>query len=118
MTQNRHYSLGRAEILACLRAYAGITTADGAAGGSTLIDDNLIGMNDFITNKLILIGSRNAGLETSGATGFTPVSGTITVATPFSDQILEGTPFWILNFSAGDILVNLLNALIASIFDM
>lgn len=112
---NRHYALGRAEILACLRSYVGITNADGAADGSTLIDSNLIGENDYITNKLILIGSNNARLETSGAIAFAPASGTITVVTPFSAQILSGTPFWILNFSAGDITLNLLNALIAAI---
>ncbi|GAI68883.1 unnamed protein product, partial [marine sediment metagenome] len=48
------YALARAELIRALTAYSGITTSDGAVAdsrGTTLVDSNLIGRNDFITGK-------------------------------------------------------------------
>jgi len=106
MAQDRHHALARAAILAALTAYTGITTADGAGDDSTLVDANLIGVNDFISNKTILIGSGDGNREDSGASSFDPLTGTITVATPFSAQIKAGTIYRVLNISTVEIDVD------------
>ena len=104
MAQDRHYALAREEIIAALTAYTGVTTADGATPVfNTLIDDNLIGKNDFISGKTVLIGSGDALYEDKGAASFDDTDGTITVESPFSARIKKGTLFRILNAAAGQI---------------
>ena len=103
---DKHYALARAAILAALTAYTGITTADGAGDGSTLVDANLIGVNDFISNKTILIGSGDGNREDSGAESFVSGTGTITVVSPFSAQIKAGTIYRVLNISSVEIDVD------------
>lgn len=101
---NKHHALAREAILASLTAYTGITTADGATpANNTLICADLIGKNDFITGKTILIGSGDGDREDSGALDFAPLTGTITVVTPFSAQIKQGTFFRVLNISTVEI---------------
>jgi len=97
VVQNKHHALARETIIAALTAYTGITTADGAGDGSTLIDNNLIGSNDFITNKIILLQSGNSIFQDRGATGFNPVNGQVTVNPAFGSQVLAGTRFYVLN---------------------
>ncbi len=103
---DRHSALARDEIIALLTSWSGLTTADGAApGNNTLIDSNLIGKNDFITGKTILIGAGAAAAsEDQGASGFNPVNGTITVASGFSAQIKRGTFYRVLNVSSGAVI--------------
>jgi len=104
MVMNRGHALSRDELVRVLVSYTGVTTANGAADGSTLIDSNLIGMNDFVTEKTILIGSGAARLEDKGATAFNPATGQITLqGTGFSAQILRGTLFRIINISSVEI---------------
>jgi len=113
MVMDRHYSLAREEIIAALTAYTGITTADGATPVfNTLIDANLIGENDFISGKTVLIGSGDALYEDKGAASFDNTDGTITVGSPFSAQIKAGTIFRILNAGAGQV-TELLDALVS-----
>lgn len=101
MAQERHYSLAREAILAALTAYTGITTADGATPtNNTLICSALIGKNDFITGKTILIGSGDGDREDSGASAFDRATGAITVTDPFSSQIKKGIIFRVLNISS------------------
>ena len=101
--EDKHYALAREAILAALTAYTGITTADGATpGNNTLICADLIGKNDFITNKTILIGSGDAKFEDSGASLFVPGTGTITVVSAFSAQIKKGIIFRVLNIPTLD----------------
>lgn len=104
MAENKHHSLGREAILAALTAYTGITTADGATpANNTLVCGALIGRNDFISNKSILIGSGDADDESSGVSSFATLTGTIMVTNAFSAQIKAGTVFRILNISVGDL---------------
>ncbi|GAH47754.1 unnamed protein product, partial [marine sediment metagenome] len=70
MVMNRHHPLARDELIRALIAYTGTTTDDGNIGGTTLQDRHLIGSNDFISNKTILIGSGAAALEDSGVVSF------------------------------------------------
>jgi len=114
MAQNRHHALAREAILAALTAYTGITTADGAVDGSTLRDANLIGVNDFISNKTILIGSGDATKEDSGASSFDPITGIITVVSLFSAQIKIGTLFRVINISTVEIDVETINTKIGT----
>lgn len=115
--QNRAHALARAELIRVLTAYTGITTAAGAADGSTLEDSNLIGVNDFVTNKTILIMSGDANYETKEATIFNPLTGVITVAPPFSAQIAVGTIFRILNIPTGSTL-SIVLGIVGATFDI
>jgi len=98
--QSLHHALDRDAIFRALSSFYGITTADGNVGGTTLICSTLIGSNDFITGKVILLDSGNAAFETRGATVFVPGTGTITVNPAFSAQVLAGTGFYILTQQA------------------
>ena len=100
MTSNSiGYALARAELIRALTAYSGITTADGAADGTTLVDSNLINRNDFISEKTILIMSGDAKDEDKGALSFEKTDGKIVLqGTGFSTQIKAGTIFRVLNF--------------------
>jgi len=101
---NQSHPLARDELVRVLVSYTGVTTANGAADGSTLIDSNLIGVNDFVTEKTILIGSGAARLEDKGATAFNPATGQITLqGTGFSVQITAGTLYKIINISSVEI---------------
>jgi hypothetical protein len=124
MAQNRHHALAREAILAALTAYTGITTADGLPpDGTTIIDTNLIGANDFISNKTILIGSGDANKEDRGAVSFDNTTGVITVVSAFKDstgvatQIKAGTLYRILNISSVEIDVAIINAKIGTNVD-
>lgn len=111
---DKHHALARQAILAALTAFTGVTTADGAGDGSTLVDANLIGANDFISNKTILIGSGDGNREDSGASSFDDATGTITVASPFSAQIKAGTIYRVLNISTVEIDVETINTKIGT----
>ena len=104
MTSKGH-ALSRDALIRTLTAYSGITTADGAFDGTaTLIDSNLIGRNDFIREKTILIMSGDAKDEDKGATEFDNTDGKITLqGTGFSHQIKAGTIFRVLNISSIEI---------------
>jgi hypothetical protein len=114
------FSLSIAELARVLSVYNGVTTADGAVGKTTLIDSNLIGKNDFINGKGILILSGPAELEFQTATLFTAVSGTITFPA-MSAQILAGVQYCILTQAALGVLINTistnLNSLMADVGD-
>lgn len=102
------YALARAELIRTLTAYSGITTSDGAADGTTLIDSNLIDSpvisENAIPEKTILIMSGDAIQQDKGASLFSNVTGTITLqGTGFGDQILAGTIYKILNISSIEI---------------
>jgi len=105
---NRGHALSRDAIIRTLTAYSGITTADGAAGGTTLVDSNLID-NAFISpagipEKTVLILSGNARGEDKGSASFDNVTGEITLqGAGFGAQILAGTIYRILNISSTEI---------------
>ena len=102
MTSKGH-ALSRDALIRTLTAYSGITTEDGAVvegRGTTLVDSNLIGRNNFISEKTILILSGDAKDEDKGAHAFVSGTGTITLqGTGFSAQIKAGTIFRVLNIS-------------------
>ena len=110
---DKHAALEREEIIALLTAYTGITTTDGATpGNNTLVDSLLIGKNDFITGKTILIGPGvTASSEDKVASSFNPLNGTITVAAGFSAQIKAGTIYQVLNISSTTMILAIQTAL-------
>jgi len=123
--QNRGHALSRDELIRTLTAHQGITSADGAADGTTLIDSTLVGRNDFVTGKTILIMFGDARDEDLGAVGFATLTGTITVEPPgFGQgltQIVAGTVFRILNISSVETKLTVIVALLipgGAIFDM
>ncbi len=100
---SKGYALARAELIRTLTAFSGITTADGAEDGTTLIDSNLKD-NAFISpsgipGKAVLIMSGDARGEDKGAESFNNETGAITLqGTGFSAQIKAGIIYRILNF--------------------
>jgi len=114
---NKAHALSRDELIKILTAYSGWTTTNGAAGGSTLIDDKLIGRNQFVPNKTILIGSGDARDETQRATVFDDTTGKITVDPAFNAQILAGTLFRIINLPTGSSISEILTIVLAT-FDL
>jgi len=119
---SRGHALSRYELIRVLTAYQGITTADGNAAGTTLIDSNLVGRNDFVTGKTILIMFGDAQDEDLGAVGFNPLTGAITVEpVGFSAQIVAGVVFRILNISSVETKIAAILALLSgggAIFNM
>jgi len=73
------------------------TTAAGNAGGTTIIDTGLIGLNDFLTDATLLIMSGACKLERRGITGFSTITGTVTVSPAFSAQIASGVTYAVLS---------------------
>ena len=121
MTSQGH-ALARDELIRTLTAYSGITTADGAADGTTLIDTNLtdspVISEDAIPEKTILIMSGDAVQQDKGAASFVNATGTITLqGTGFSAQILAGTIYKILNISSVEIDVATINTKIGTNVD-
>lgn len=113
---SRGYALARAELIRALTAYSGIATADGAADGTTIVDSALIGKNDFITEKTILIMSGPAAYEDKGAASFNNANGQITLqGTGFSTQITAGTIYRILNISSVEIEVDQILTLVGTL---
>jgi len=101
---SKAFALSREELIRTLTAYSGITTADGAGDGTTLIDSNLIGRNDFVSEKTILILSGDAQDEDEGAASFDNVTGEITLqGTGVSAQIVQGTIYRVLNISTTEV---------------
>lgn len=76
--------------------YTGITTSDGNAGFTTLIDSALIATNDFLKDTIVIIKSGVCRRETREILSYTSVSGTITVGIAFSAKIVSGTSFSII----------------------
>ena len=106
---NRGHALSRDELIRTLTAYNGVTTADGAADGTTLIDSTLIN-NPYISpsgipGKSILIMSGNARGEDKGAASFNNTNGTVTLGSAFSAQIMAGTSYRLLNISSVETLI-------------
>lgn len=122
MANNKAHALARDELIRVLTAYKGITTYPGEADGTTLIDSALIGRNDFVTGKTILIMFGDARDEDLGAVDFDTLTGTITVEPAgFSAQIVAGTVFRILNISSVETKITAIIALLSdhgAIFDM
>jgi len=90
--------------------YKGITTSDGIGGGTTLIDSALIGVNDFVTDTIIIIQSGDCRREVRDISSFTNGTGTITVVTAFSAQIVSGVTFAIVARMSSDVEVAELQA--------
>ena len=88
--------------------YEGVTTSNGLT--TTVIDSSLIGSNDFLTNATLYINSGAADKEIRDISSFTSASGTITVSTAFSTQILSGISYKVLAIIPADIEVVALQA--------
>ncbi len=90
--------------------YQGMTTSNGNPGGTTLVDSALIGENDFLTDTIIIIMTGACRRETRDIDSFAAGSGTITVGTAFSAQIVSGVTFVIIARMSADVEVAALQA--------
>lgn len=80
----------------------GVTTSNGNAGGTTLIDASLIGKPNYPTGLQVRILSGTYQLITRTIQSFNTVTGTITVPAglPFPGQIVAGTGYVIMGVTA------------------
>ncbi len=90
--------------------YQGTTTSNGNPGGTTLVDSALIGENDFLTDTIIIIMTGVCRRETRDIESFAAGSGTITVGTAFSAQIVSGVSFVVIARMSADVEVAALQA--------
>jgi len=91
--QNRAFPIKRRKTEDTLVSWDSVTTADGNAGGISLIDSGLIGSNDFITDQVtVIILGGAANLERQLCTAFNPATGEVDFS-PLSAQIVAGTPY-------------------------
>jgi len=81
-----------------LISYEGITTANGAPGGTTLIDTILTTKPDYNGNLLVIQSGTHKG-QAADING-TTLLGTVTPHTPFGGVILAGTSFTIYGIRA------------------
>jgi len=119
---SKGHALSRDELIRVLTAYKGVTTANGLADGTTLIDSNLKDNPSIsasaIPEKTILIMSGDAIMEDKGAASFENVTGQITLqGTGFSAQIKAGTIYRILNISSVEIDVAAINTKVGTNVD-
>jgi len=77
-------------------SYSGVTTADGNAGGTTLVDATLTQANDYWNDQTVLILSGACKGQSRDITDF--AGGTITVSPAFDSQIVSGVRFVILPY--------------------
>lgn len=80
-----------------LVVFKGITTDDGDPGGAYLICDKIIGINDFLTNKMIVILSGTSAFEDDSVAGIDNTTGEVDFVSGFSSQILKNTEFAIVS---------------------
>ncbi len=83
--------IGELKSLTGLISYVGITTADGAAGGGTLVCSDLTLRPDYDGNLVVITSGDYIGQarDIDGATNL----GTVTPASVFGGQIVSGTEF-------------------------
>src|SRR5487761_2230767 len=102
---NQAHALGRDELVGVLTAYSGVTTNDGDAAGTWLIDTGLMGLNDFITGKTVLIMSGVARHEIRAAIAFNPGTGRVTMDHALSGgQVFAGTYYRIINLTIAGLI--------------
>jgi len=80
----------------------GVTTSNGNAGGTTIIDGSLIGKQDYLSGLQVRILSGTYQLITRTIESFNSVTGTITIpgSNPFPGQIVKGTGYVIMGVTA------------------
>ena len=76
--------------------YQDVTSANGNAGGTTLICGDLIGSVDFLTQKIVMLPLGNRYIS-----AFDPSTGTITIAPAYPIQILANTKVTIIGGGGG-----------------
>jgi hypothetical protein len=79
-----------------LIVWSGTTTDDGNLAGSTIICTDLIGADDFLTNRVIIVEEGNFFISS-----FDNTTGVITISPPRGKQILSGTSFAISGGAGG-----------------
>ena len=85
------------DLIKALVVFKGVTTDDGDPGGAYLFCSKLIGSDDFLTNKMIVLQSGLSAFEDTAITGFDNTTGEIDVAPSFNNQILKGTTFMVVS---------------------
>lgn len=89
------------EMKHALIARVGVTTANGAAGGNSLIDAGLIGygVNSFVSMTVLIYPGVPNLVDTIDITAFNNATGEVTFGRNYKGgQVLAGTPYKILTF--------------------
>ena len=98
---SRSHPYGIEEILSAVSIAQGQTTVDGNVGGTTLFCGTLIGSNDYLTGKTMLLVSGNSIYEDRPITVYNAITKQVTVFPAFSGQVRAGTAFYVLNGISG-----------------
>jgi hypothetical protein len=98
-TRRQSHALSRDELVHVITPTGGYATFDGTT--NSFIDTALIGLNDFITGKQIMIMSGPSAYESIVALSFNPATGEIVVDGNYSHLITAGTEYRVLNLGGG-----------------
>jgi hypothetical protein len=98
MPSGKSESLSLQELLRSLIAKEGVTTAAGAVGKTSLIDTALIGVNDYLTGKTVVLLTDVAAKEDKVITGFNSGTGEVTFGA-MSAQVAAGVSYIVLNIA-------------------
>lgn len=83
-------------LLRALIIAQGVTTANGNAPGTTLIDSALIGALGIVNTTILIFPGEPSRAQVRDSTAFNAVTGEITVSAAYSAQVVAGTPYVIL----------------------
>jgi hypothetical protein len=103
------HAFGTEELLKAISIFQGYTSADGNAGGTTLFCASLIGSNDYLTGKTIVLAAGNALYEDTAISSYNPVTKQIAVNPAFSAQVVSGIPFYVLNYTSAKYLSSVMS---------
>lgn len=107
MVTRNSYPLSKLNVPTQLAVWSGMTSAAGAALGTSIIDAALIGSQDFLAGKSILILSGTAQFEVRNVSSFNNVTGEIIVTAAYTDtagapvQIPALTAYSVINSTTG-----------------
>lgn len=104
------HAFGTEELLKAISIFQGYTSADGNAGGTTLFCASLLGTNDYLTGKTIILAAGNAIYEDSTISAYNPVTKQITVNPAFSAQVVRGIPFYVLNYISAKYIASVVSS--------
>jgi hypothetical protein len=104
-SQNRQTPLKRIKLENSLVIWDSTTTADGAIGGTSLIDSSLIGLPDFISGQTVVQVYSGPNVYVKAvAASFNNTTGEITFYTPMLSRVTASTPYRLLNVATPDVL--------------
>lgn len=92
----------------------GITTSNGNAGGTTLIDSTLTEPDSYWSGTVVILDGANRN-QKRDISSFTQLTNTVTVGSAFDAQILSGVKYQIISFEPAEVEVAAIQAVVDTI---